>query len=90
MKDENLVRQLCGKLSSKRCLIVLDDLWSKEPLNRLKYLFPDIKGTALVMTRLAKVAKFGQDDLDYEMQLLDKEESWCLLLQRVFGGGPYL
>ncbi|XP_057787902.1 putative late blight resistance protein homolog R1C-3 [Salvia miltiorrhiza] len=86
-EDDKLVRDLCILLSNKRCLIVMDDLWSVEPLHHLKELFPGIKGRALVTTRLGEVAKRGEDDIFYEMRLLDEEESWCLFRQQVFADG---
>lgn len=83
--DEELVKDLCAQLSQKKGLIVLDDIWSKEPLHHLKKIFPDIKGIALVTTRLAKVAIFYGNDIAHQMRLLNKVESWCLLRQQVFG-----
>ncbi|XP_047938359.1 putative late blight resistance protein homolog R1A-10 [Salvia hispanica] len=83
-EDDELVTKLCEELSSKRILIVIDDLWSKEPLHHLQTLFPNIKGKALVTTRLREVTQWGEDDNAYKIRLLDKEESWCLLRQNVF------
>lgn len=81
--NENLVRNLCAQLSQKRCLILLDDLCSKEPINYLKHVFPDIKGTILVTTRLAKATKFERDDIDFQMELLDEEES-CFFFVKMY------
>ncbi|KAH6819487.1 hypothetical protein C2S51_003090 [Perilla frutescens var. frutescens] len=87
-EDEKLARDLCVPLSSKRGLIVMDDVCSKEPLHHLKILFPEIKGRALVTTRLAKVAKVeAGDDVEYQIRFLNKEESWDLLRQKVFPDG---
>ncbi|XP_047938498.1 putative late blight resistance protein homolog R1A-10 [Salvia hispanica] len=83
-EDDELVTKLCEELSSKRILIVIDDLWSKEPLHHLQTVFPNIKGRALVTTRLREVTKWGEHDRVYKIRLLDKEESWCLLRQKVF------
>ncbi|KAH6772019.1 hypothetical protein C2S51_010423 [Perilla frutescens var. frutescens] len=86
-EDEKVARDLFVPLSWKRCLIVMDDLCSEEPLHYLKVLFPDIKGKVLVTTRLAKLAEFRGDDVNYRMRFLNKDESWCLLCQKVFGEG---
>ncbi|XP_042067665.1 putative late blight resistance protein homolog R1A-10 isoform X2 [Salvia splendens] len=86
-EDDEIVTNLCKELSSKRILIVIDDLWSKEPLHHLQALFPNIKGKALVTTRLREVTQWGEDDIVYKIRLLDKEESWCLLRQKVFPEG---
>ncbi|XP_057808158.1 putative late blight resistance protein homolog R1A-10 [Salvia miltiorrhiza] len=79
--DEKLTQDLCGQLSHKQCLIVLDDVWYEEPLHLLQKLFQNIKGKTLVTTRLAKVANLGKI---HKMRLLNKEESWSLFCQKVF------
>ncbi|XP_047951718.1 putative late blight resistance protein homolog R1A-10 [Salvia hispanica] len=83
-QDEDLAKRLCEEVLDKKCLIVLDDVWSIKPLEYMKRLFPNIKGAALVTTRLAKVAHIGVDDPVCKMQLLDKEESWDLFCEEVF------
>lgn len=89
MRSENqkVALDLCVKLSGKRCFIILDDLWSQDPLHHLKNVWPDIMGTTMVTTRLAQVAKFREKDDLHKMQLLDNEKSWCLLRQKVFAQG---
>ncbi|XP_057811466.1 putative late blight resistance protein homolog R1A-10 [Salvia miltiorrhiza] len=83
--DEELRMSLYAQLLDKRCLIVLDDVWSIKPLDYMKKLFPNIKGVALLTTRLAKVAQIGVSDPVYKVQLLNKEESWDLFCENVFG-----
>lgn len=84
-EDEELVKDLCTRLSNKRCLIVLDDLWNKEPLHHLQKLLPNIKGEIFVTTRLFEVAKCGTSDFVYRLPLLDEELSWLLFCRKVFG-----
>ncbi|KAH6829391.1 hypothetical protein C2S53_016819, partial [Perilla frutescens var. hirtella] len=86
-EDGKLAADLCGQLSYKKCLIILDDLWSQEPVHYLKRFLPaDIKGELMVTTRLmTKVAFFGPCDRMMKMQLLNKDESWDLLREKVFG-----
>ncbi|KAH6758386.1 hypothetical protein C2S51_018621 [Perilla frutescens var. frutescens] len=74
-------------LSNKRFFLVLDDVWDEAPLQYLAILFPNIKGRAMVTTRLAKVAHSEKIDSVRNMHLLNKEESWDLLSQKVFGKG---
>lgn len=83
--NEDLGKSLCAELLDKKCLIVLDDVWSKKPLDYIKYSFPDFKGTILVTTRLAKVAHTRKDDILCRMRLLNKDESWDLFCENVFG-----
>ncbi|KAH6803276.1 hypothetical protein C2S51_034722 [Perilla frutescens var. frutescens] len=84
-ENEKLVKDLCTQLSNKRCLIVMDDLWSKEPLHCLQQLFPDTKGEIFVTTRLFEVAKCGSCDFVYKMPFLDEEQSWLLFCKKMFG-----
>ncbi|XP_042001067.1 putative late blight resistance protein homolog R1A-4 isoform X2 [Salvia splendens] len=79
--DPTLALDLC----TKKCLIVLDDLWSQAPVHILKNLLPNIRGELVVTTRLIKVAKFGPLDRSRKMRFLNKDESWDLLRDKVFG-----
>lgn len=83
-EDEKLVKDLCSQLSNTKCLIVLDDLWNKEPLHYLQQLLPDIKGEIFVTTRLFEVAKCGSCDFVHNMPLLDEEQSWLLFCRKLF------
>ncbi|XP_042064217.1 uncharacterized protein LOC121807947 isoform X2 [Salvia splendens] len=83
-EGEKLVKNLCAQLSDKKCLIVLDDLWRQEPVHFLKKSIPNIKGELVVTTRMLKVGFFGPCDMAYKLRLLNKEESWDLLREKVF------
>ncbi|XP_042006409.1 late blight resistance protein R1-A-like [Salvia splendens] len=86
--DEALTKELCAELSNKRCLIVLDDVWNTETLRFLDDLFKKSKAKVLVTTRLAYVARIRPIyKIVVRMQLLNKEESWSLLCQKVFAEG---
>ena len=73
----------------KRCLIVLDDVWDRSVWGYLRSSFPeDASSQTLLTTRLQEVA-LGALNLNIdgikEMRFLDKEESWDLLRDKVFG-----
>ncbi|XP_057770817.1 putative late blight resistance protein homolog R1A-4 [Salvia miltiorrhiza] len=87
-EDEALTKELCAMLSNKRCLIVLDDVWSIEALQLLEDLFQKFKVKVLVTTRIRYVTRFRPiDKIVVRMRLLNKEESWNLLCQKVFAEG---
>ncbi|XP_041996860.1 disease resistance protein RPP13-like [Salvia splendens] len=83
--DATLAMDLCAQLLHKKCLIVLDDLWSQAPVHILKNFLPNIKGELVVTTRLFKVGLFGPCDRMMKLRFLNKDESWDLLRDRVFG-----
>ncbi|XP_057812417.1 putative late blight resistance protein homolog R1A-10 isoform X1 [Salvia miltiorrhiza] len=86
-------------LKKKRCLIVLDDVWDRSVWDYLRSSFPygyeayDPNPTSqiLLTTRLQQVANAAlQANYDgmKEMRFLNKEESWDLLRDKVFGEDP--
>ncbi|KAH6821459.1 hypothetical protein C2S53_006290 [Perilla frutescens var. hirtella] len=86
--DGPLAKELCAKLSKKRFFIVLDDVWNTEALQQLENLFKKMKAKVLVTTRLAYVARFSPIyKIIIRLPLLNKEESWSLLCQKVFPEG---
>ncbi|KAI3449063.1 hypothetical protein Pfo_005728 [Paulownia fortunei] len=84
--DEKLVQYLYESLYGKRYLIVLDDVWNKEVWDDFKWSLPrDGNGSrVLVTTRLKQVAHSDGFSAAYQMLFLNKEESWCLLREKVF------
>lgn len=81
-----LHRLLADELLHKRCLILLDDVWDDELLKYLGSL-SYIKGMVMVTTRNKRIAieANGSRKRMHEMRLLNKEESWDLLREKVFG-----
>ncbi|KAK4402433.1 Disease resistance RPP8-like protein 3 [Sesamum angolense] len=74
---------------NRRYLIVVDDLWKTRVWDELKRAFPDDlnKSRVIVTSRLFEVSNHASTDTyPYRMRFLNKEESWYLLRDKVFGG----
>ena len=89
-RDEDYyVGELKSFLSSKRYLIILDDVWTGDLWNELKDVLPDVKnGSRVLMTsRSIEVAKSADSKMaPYELKFLDDEKSLDLLLKKAL---PY-
>lgn len=84
-RDEETVYK---SLKGRRYLIVMDDMWSTEPWDDVRDLFPDDHNGSRVMltTRLSDVATYvARGSSLHKMRFMDIEQSWELLMQRVFG-----
>lgn len=85
--DEELIRYLNESLKGKMYLIVLDDVWDlgiRDFVNR--GLREDKNGSRVMLTtRLHKVAIFSYVTSIHRLRFMNKEESWSLLRQNVFG-----
>ncbi|KAL0312796.1 UNVERIFIED_CONTAM: putative disease resistance protein [Sesamum radiatum] len=82
---ENLHRALEGR----RYLVVLDDVWSTEPWNNLRFAFPDDNNGSriLITTRNRHVAEQISKSV-LERELLSDDESW-MLLKSLLGYIPF-
>lgn len=71
-----------------RCLIVLDDVWEDDVIDHVKKVFAENKkGHRIMMTtREQCVAKFANPE-PHDLKFLKPEESFDLLVMRVFGKG---
>lgn len=88
MSNESLAEDLYRSLKGKRYLIVMDDLWDTKAWDDVKICFPDDKNGSriVVTTRLMKVADYVKPRTPpHCMSLLDVDESWKLLNEKVFG-----
>lgn len=78
-------------LKTKRCLVVLDDVWDTDVWDHLKTSLPDFEGArsrVVLTTRLKDVARYVDQRwhaVVYTVELLNKDESWDLLREKVFG-----
>ncbi|XP_059281095.1 LOW QUALITY PROTEIN: putative late blight resistance protein homolog R1A-10 [Lycium ferocissimum] len=75
------------KLKGPRYLVVVDDIWSTDVWDSIKGIFPDYcnKSRILLTTRESKVAMYANPISPHEMKLLNLENSWKLLCDKVFG-----
>ncbi|KAJ9551565.1 hypothetical protein OSB04_015610 [Centaurea solstitialis] len=87
--DSQLRETLHKKLMGRRYLIVIDDIWSIEAWDELNMFFPsDNTGSRILLTtRLNEVASHVESHgFVYSLPYLTEEESWELLLEKVFHG----
>ncbi|XP_078152806.1 toMV susceptible protein tm-2-like [Carex rostrata] len=85
----HLISELNKELSTKRYLIILDDVWEVDMWNQLKVALPDVKnGSRVIITsRSIDVAKSADSKMaPYELKFLDDKKSLNLLLKKAF---PY-
>ncbi|KAL1807645.1 hypothetical protein ACET3Z_024635 [Daucus carota] len=85
--DMELRATLKRRLSGRRYLVVMDDIWDSKDWNDLMLCFPDDNlGSRIVFTsRLADVPfKVHPGCYKYPLRFLSHEESWNLLRYRVF------
>ncbi|XP_057780779.1 putative late blight resistance protein homolog R1A-10 isoform X2 [Salvia miltiorrhiza] len=86
-RDEyRLGEQLYKGLTGRRYLIVLDDVWSVEVWDKIRFYFPDNgnRSRLIFTTRLSDVA-FYCGSCCVRVNLLDECECWDLFCVRVFG-----
>lgn len=87
MRDEELVRQLHRVQVNRKCLVVLDDIWSTEAWDALKSAFPTFRtgSKILLTTRNKEVAlHVSHGGFLYNPRFLHHEESWELLQKKAF------
>lgn len=82
--EEHIYRHLKGR----RCLIVMDDVWTTEAWDDMERCFPDDDNGSRVLltTRLKSVANYAStvDPKNcYKMRFLDTKESWNLFEERL-------
>ncbi|KAF8394052.1 hypothetical protein HHK36_020254 [Tetracentron sinense] len=87
MNEDDLVEKLYEVLKEKRYLVVLDDIWSSETWDLLKFAFPNGKvGSKIMITTRNKEVALHADpfSLPHEPRCLTDEESWVLLCKKAF------
>ncbi|KAL3738371.1 hypothetical protein ACJRO7_019839 [Eucalyptus globulus] len=85
MMDYELSKTLYEIQQQKRCIVVLDDIWTKEAWDSLRAAFPieDTRSKLLITTRNRKVAEYiDPHGLFHEPRRLSDGESWNLLKKR--------
>ncbi|KAL8458629.1 hypothetical protein ACS0TY_036229 [Phlomoides rotata] len=85
--ENELGEMLYKHLWGRRYLIVMDDMWSIEASDKVKFFFPDNKNGSRIMitTRLSNLAFQLTVSYNFQMQFLDEDESWNLFCKIVFG-----
>ncbi|KAL8502530.1 hypothetical protein ACS0TY_021608 [Phlomoides rotata] len=88
MVEESLVKLIQKTLKKRRYLIVLDDIWESNVLDKLLRCFPnDGNGSRiLITTRNKDVAP--PSSILYELPHLTNDQCWELLEKKVFGDQP--
>ena len=89
--SEEIARTLYRLLKSKRCLVILDDIWTASKWSQLKAGFPvkrKSKSRILITTRKRNVALCAgrRYTLVYELPCLNEKESWNLFQKKVHFG----
>ncbi|XP_060170451.1 putative late blight resistance protein homolog R1A-3 [Lycium barbarum] len=86
--DDQLMDKIRKRLMKKRYLVVLDDIWSNVVWDFMSRILPDDNnGSRIILTsRLRHVAMHADPNSPpHEMSLLNLDESWKLLHEKVFG-----
>ncbi|KAM7488904.1 hypothetical protein LguiB_026388 [Lonicera macranthoides] len=89
MRDAELVKHLYEIQQQKKCLVVLDDVWSNNVWDTIQPAFPDgDTGCRILLTTRKKEVACHIDRCGFHHQLgfLNREESWQLLVKKAFPG----
>ncbi|KAL0354516.1 UNVERIFIED_CONTAM: putative late blight resistance proteinR1B-14 [Sesamum radiatum] len=86
-KSEELGEILYKRLSGARYLIIMDDMWTAEVWDNVKFFFPNnnCESRIMITTRLSNLALQITGSHGLKMNFLDEDESWDLLCKTVFG-----
>ncbi|KAL2485132.1 Disease resistance protein (CC-NBS-LRR class) family [Abeliophyllum distichum] len=88
MTAENLANILLRSLGEKKCLIVMDDVWTQKDWNDLQIAFPKIKNRIriLLTSRDNNVGKSDKCKVQHhDLRFLNTEESRTLLMRKALG-----
>ncbi|KAL7152834.1 hypothetical protein ABFS83_04G124900 [Erythranthe nasuta] len=84
--DDQLGNKLHKTLFGRKYLIVMDDMWDIKAWEMIKRFLPDNNNGSriLVTTRLLRLATDIGSCSPYQLNLLDEEQSWDLLSQKIY------
>ncbi|KAL8506261.1 hypothetical protein ACS0TY_017218 [Phlomoides rotata] len=87
MSEEELGEMLHKHLWGRRYLIVMDDIWSIQAWDQVKFFFPDNNNGSRIMitTMLSNLGYELSDCHIIQMKFLNEDKSWDLLCEIVFG-----
>ncbi|XP_055829309.1 putative late blight resistance protein homolog R1A-10 isoform X2 [Solanum dulcamara] len=86
--NDQLMDMIYKKLKGRRYLVVMDDIWSSDVWDLMTRTFPDDNnGSRIIFTsRQEEVANHADPDSNpHKMNLLNSDNSWKLLRDKVFG-----
>ncbi|XP_057776258.1 putative late blight resistance protein homolog R1A-10 [Salvia miltiorrhiza] len=88
LSEGELGLKLYQYLSGMRYLIIMDDMWSVEVWDKIKFFFPDCNDGSriIVTTRMSNLTSQLGESYGVGMKFLDEASSWDLFTQTVFGG----
>ncbi|GKU97377.1 hypothetical protein SLEP1_g10526 [Rubroshorea leprosula] len=88
MRDEDLAKKLFKVQKEKKCLIVIDDIWSTEAWSTLSAAFPNetASGSKVLLTTRNKESALiaDQEGFVHEPDCLNEEKSWELFQRKAF------
>ncbi|XP_060967051.1 probable disease resistance RPP8-like protein 2 [Cannabis sativa] len=89
MKDSEIAKALFKVCTEKRCLVVLDDIWSSSTWDCLKLAFPNVGSDSKIMltTRNREVAFHAdRNSILHEPRCFNKNETWELFMMKTHFG----
>ncbi|KAF7846777.1 hypothetical protein BT93_L3765 [Corymbia citriodora subsp. variegata] len=87
MTNQEMIKALYKIQQDMRCIVVLDDIWTKQAWNSLRAAFPvkNTRSKLVITTRNREVAEYiDPQGFFHELRCLSEEESWDLLMKRAF------
>ncbi|KAF7847426.1 hypothetical protein BT93_L2979 [Corymbia citriodora subsp. variegata] len=87
MRNDEMFETLYTTQKEKTCIVVLDDIWTKEAWDSLRSAFPveNTRSKLLITTRNRDVAEYiNPQGFFHELRCLSDLESWDLLKKRAF------
>lgn len=89
MRDDELSKALYNVLKEKKCLVVLDDIWTTATWDCLKSAFPNVRSDSKVLftTRNRDVALHADHhSILHEPRCFNENESWELFKKKTYFG----
>ncbi|XP_020551467.1 putative late blight resistance protein homolog R1A-10 [Sesamum indicum] len=87
LQDEESLDSELLRLCSRRCLIVLDDVWDMSLWNSVGWKFPfKCHGSRIIMTTRLDYCIWPIGCSVLRKRFLNQQESWLLFCDKVFGG----
>ncbi|KAL1323086.1 hypothetical protein HN51_068114 [Arachis hypogaea] len=84
--QEKMKGEVRKRMSGKKYLLVLDDIWKTQVWDELQEAFPDDdKGSRiLITTRVQDISHYTRATFTYKLPFLDETQSWELFCRKVF------